>query len=55
MSPTYGWEHYAGDGAEVIWTPGSHASIFTRPDVQYLAENLAKLLDQVNQEEEDDA
>lgn len=45
---TLGWEHYAESGAEVIWTPGSHSSIFTRPDVEALAKIIAKLLDETS-------
>jgi pimeloyl-ACP methyl ester carboxylesterase len=48
-----GWEQFAEDGVELIWTPGSHASLFNKPDVETLANHLKNLLNRAHQEEND--
>jgi hypothetical protein len=39
-----GWDHWAEDGVELIWTPGNHASLFSKPDVEDLANHLKHLI-----------
>jgi amino acid adenylation domain-containing protein len=43
-SETLGWEYFAEKGAELIWTQGSHTSLFKDPDVKELVKILEKLL-----------
>ena len=43
---TLGWEKFAEDGVEVLWSSGSHASLFSEPDVRELAKILTRLLDE---------
>jgi thioesterase domain-containing protein len=43
---TLGWEKFADGGAEIVWSTGSHASLFTEPDVQELARNITKLIEE---------
>jgi amino acid adenylation domain-containing protein len=38
-----GWEKYASD-VELLWTPGSHSSLFTNPNVEVIADHLTKLM-----------
>ena len=43
-----GWDHWAEDGVELIWTPGNHASLFSKPDVEHLANHLIRLIEETS-------
>jgi thioesterase domain-containing protein len=47
-----GWDHYAEKGVELIWTAGNHASLFSNPDVEQLANHLKRVLKEASQEGE---